>query len=338
MSLEQDVRAICPPRGRRVAQPGHSLARRYLLGRLEEIGVEPFAGNGLELPYRRPHPARGSTCGFVNLVGRIPGRDRGLLPLLVGAHYDSVIDAPCADDNAAAVAITLAIAASARRAPLARDLIVALFDAEEPPFFLTEAMGSLRFWRDHCQGMQLATAITLDLVGHDIHLRRGHFEHAAPPAEDLLFVIGSESHPRLQELTLQAARDSFSPRVLLAPQRCIGDMSDYHAFRQGGQPYLFLTCGQSEHYHTEEDRVEKLNFRKIRSIAGWLEGLMRSIDARSIQGPAQPCSSVAAEAELLERTFGAFYEQMLTAQGFASVDDPKHVDRLVHMLRHAYFI
>jgi len=39
----------------------------------------------------------------------VRGGDPDLAPLLVGAHFDSAIAAPCSDDNAAAVAIALAV-------------------------------------------------------------------------------------------------------------------------------------------------------------------------------------------------------------------------------------
>ena len=69
---------------------------------------------------------------------------------LIGAHYDSVIDAPCADDNAAAVAIALSAAGQLAGQTLNRDVVIALFDAEEPPYFHTESMGSTRFYRNRC--------------------------------------------------------------------------------------------------------------------------------------------------------------------------------------------
>jgi hypothetical protein len=55
----------------------------------------------MELSYK----SGGNT--FSNLVAVLPGKDRNLKPILVGAHYDSVISSFCADDNAAAVAIAL---------------------------------------------------------------------------------------------------------------------------------------------------------------------------------------------------------------------------------------
>ena len=56
-------------------------------------------------------------------MGVVPGRDRSLPPVLLGAHYDSVIDAPCVDDNATSVALNLAIAEEYVLRPLERDLV-----------------------------------------------------------------------------------------------------------------------------------------------------------------------------------------------------------------------
>ena len=111
-----------------------------------------------------------------NLIGVVPGADRGLPPLLLAAHYDSVIAAPCADDNAAAVAIArhLAERIGAGRGEgglggrLERDLVVALFDAEEPPYFQCPEMGSIRFFNDQMDGRGVHCAVVMDLVGHDL--------------------------------------------------------------------------------------------------------------------------------------------------------------------------
>src|SRR4030095_8773100 len=106
------------------AAPG---PRVYLERRLAEIGLVPYRGD-LELAYRN---IRAGVESY-NLVGVIPGTDRRLAPLLIGAHYDSIIAAPSADDNAAAVAIALSAAAALKGAARARDIVIALFDAEEP--------------------------------------------------------------------------------------------------------------------------------------------------------------------------------------------------------------
>ena len=62
-----------------------------------------------------------------------------LAPVLLGAHYDTCDSLPGADDNAAAVAVLLEVAAQMADETLERSVILAFFDAEEPPNFLSLA-------------------------------------------------------------------------------------------------------------------------------------------------------------------------------------------------------
>ena len=123
----------------------------------------------------------------------LPGRDRRLPPVLIGAHYDSVIAAPSADDNAAAVAIALSAAEFLTATHRARDVVVALFDAEEPPYFLGPAMGSIRFCEDEADARGFHAAIVMDLVGHEFAL-------AHPELANLLGATGIESSGALPAL------------------------------------------------------------------------------------------------------------------------------------------
>ena len=124
-TLENDVRSLCLPEGRMVGTAGHATAEAWVARRLTEIGCQPYRGDSFALPYHF------HGRDFTNFAGIIPGADRDLAPVLIGAHYDSVIEAPCADDNGSAVAITLAVGeAVAQSGGLERDLLVAIFDAE----------------------------------------------------------------------------------------------------------------------------------------------------------------------------------------------------------------
>ena len=194
--LRADVESICLPEGRMVGSPGHRRAREILCRRLREIGCEPWRGDDFEMPYEHHDKS------FCNLAGMVRGRDPQLAPLLVGAHYDSAIDGPSADDNAAAVAIALAVAEHLKKSrPLDRHLVVAIFDAEEPPYFLSPSMGSRRFWEDQRDGRRIHAAVIMDLVGHDVSIngldsetQGGLMSTLAP----LLFMTGAESHPALR--------------------------------------------------------------------------------------------------------------------------------------------
>ena len=62
-----------------------------------------------------------------------------LAPVLLGAHYDTCDSLPGADDNAAAVPVLLEVAAQMADETLERSVILAFFDAEKPPHFLSLA-------------------------------------------------------------------------------------------------------------------------------------------------------------------------------------------------------
>ena len=126
--------AVCLPRN--PGTPGGRAARDFLRDCLLELGIEPAGEDG----YAQRIPPIGGT----NLLARIPGRTNRTV--LLAAHYDACGSGnPGADDNAAAVAIVLDVASRLSRLSLDRDVMIAFFDAEEPPYFLTRSMGSQRF-------------------------------------------------------------------------------------------------------------------------------------------------------------------------------------------------
>ena len=180
--LRADVERLARPEGRRVGSAGHDAAAAYLFGRLAELGVDPYTGEGYALTYLA------GAVAFTNLVAVAPGRDRAAAPVLIGAHYDTAGDLPGADDNAAAVAIALEAARRLVARPAERDVVIALFDAEEPPYFHSCLMGSTRFVEDQARG-PFHAALIMDLVGHEVPV---------PGLEELVFVTGMETDPALQ--------------------------------------------------------------------------------------------------------------------------------------------
>lgn len=351
-SIERDTRALALPEGRRVGQPGHDRARDYLHGRLGELGLEPFHGDSFALPYEGIKPLFGEMHEFTNLVGRVRGTEEGLSPFLIGAHYDSVIDAPCADDNATAVAVALAAAETFHDDPLRRDVLIALFDAEEPPFFLSPSMGSNRFYEAFGQGMRFACALVMDLIGHDVELGIPGLEETSEFA-DLLCVLGSESHETLPPAVETAAASVPNLSVLPTLNSYIGDMSDHGAFRRDGQPYLFLTCGQGEHYHTRRDTVDWVNFDKVRRVHEFVVATLRELDddpkagspTAGISGSGtdfsgeraavlRPRADLSAEQadfeiRMIERALGDGYGPLLGRLGLSPLRSREDLDRFV---------
>ena len=325
--LRADVAALATPAGRMVGSAGHERTRDYLCKRISSLGLERYNGAaGYALPYEH------GDQHFSNLVGVIPGAERKAQPVLLGAHYDSVIEAPCADDNAAAVAITLAIAERLRSEPPARDVLVTFFDAEEPPYFLSQAMGSIRFVLDQMDGRGVGCALIQDLTGHDVSLPVPVVGSVAlPKIKDLVFMTGAESHPRLADLVRGCLHRSGLP-LLATLNEHIGDMSDHHAFRALGLPYLFFSCGRWKHYHQRSDTPEKLNYEKMARIASLLTDVTLACAACDLPKTAGDTDTAAFEIELLDRAFGALLPMLLRLVGVSKLQGRADMDTLVSHL------
>ncbi len=263
------IEALCSEAcaGRAPGTPGGLRARALVRDALRDAGLDPAE-----------QPIGGSRGA--NLIATLPGDvDRWVL---VAAHYDHLGKRgreyfPGADDNAAAVAILVEVArALAGQRAGGRGIVIAAFDAEESPYFMTGQMGS-QYFADHpvvpIDAIDLM--VCMDLVGH-----------ALGPAglpEDVrgtMFALGAERSEGTGELVDELARGEPGVIVRRADAQIIPPLSDYDAFWRARVPFLFLTSGRSQRYHTTADTPEHLDQPKIRATTRWLERLVRRACAR----------------------------------------------------------
>ena len=330
--LEIDVRELCQPSGRRVGEEGHQVAEQWVEKRLKEIGCIPYRENSFSLPYEVDETR------FKNFAGVIAGRDRSLPPVLIGAHYDSVIDAPCADDNGASVAISLAVGlAIAEQGGLERDLIVAIFDAEEPPFFQSEAMGSIRFYEDQIDERGIHFAVISDLVGHDVSFP-SHLTRRIPaanlitaPFAPLTFMTGAESHSDLPAL-LNELKSPKGIKLIATLNDYVGDMSDHGIFRKNNVPYVFLSCGRWEHYHQPTDTPDRLNYNKMAAITEYSIDVCRAASAVAFAEGLSSGDSVEFEKQTWKKAFGLMRKPLAKILGVSDFDSRANIDRAVAKL------
>ena len=87
--------------------------------------------------------------------------------VVIGAHYDSIPGSPAANDNASGVAGVLEIARLLRQSTPKCTLRFVVFVNEEPPFFQTDNMGSLRYAR-RCRerGEKIVAMLSLETIGY----------------------------------------------------------------------------------------------------------------------------------------------------------------------------
>jgi hypothetical protein len=331
LKLERDVAELATPAGRKVGTRGHDAAKNYLLGRMDTLPLQRYRGNSVELTYE----SGGIT--FSNLVAVAPGQDRKLAPILIGAHYDSVISSFCADDNAAAVAIALSAVESLARKNLDRDVVIALFDAEEPPYFLGPDMGSTRFYNEQRRPEGFHAALIMDLVGHDVVLPLPGLDAHRSALANLLFIMGAESHAFLPKVVRTCLPGPELPLVATL-NRNVGDMSDHHIFRMNGVPYLFLSCGQWPHYHQATDTPGRLNYHKMAKIRHFVVSLCRELDAINLPASEFPrtaeslefgvADTIRFEIDLIKAAFGSALPLLLTFAKLNSLAYRQDLDQL----------
>ena len=310
--LRHDVEALCAVRDRRVGSPGHDATRAYLVARYAAIGLQPY-GDAFELPYAE------SGLRFTNLVAVAPAADASVVdaaPLLVAAHYDTVADSPGADDNATAIAIALEVARRLVERPAARPVVIAQFDAEEPPYFHSRVMGSTYFHERQAH-TPFHAAIVLDLVGHAVPV---------PGIEDVVFMTGMESDPAL-ERTVTGLAPIDGVRVVTAHNRYVGDMSDHHTFRLAQVPYLFLSCGRWAHYHAPTDTPDRVDRPKCAAMADLVEALTRDVASRALDGPWEGYDTTATDIATMRASLGPLLD------GFGTrLESRPDIDRVVALL------
>src|SRR5512139_620657 len=259
------IERLCGPEcaGRAPGTAGGAAARRLVMQAFRDAGLDPV---------EQPVPG----CGGANVIAKIRGDIERYV--LVGAHFDHLGQIGRdtfwgADDNAAAVAVLVEVARALAAERHGRGVIVAAFDGEEPPHFLTGAMGSREFVRANRDPIDFM--VCMDLVGH-------RFGPDLVPDEvgASLFALGSERSRGTYELVSSLKRAERDVIVRPADAEIVPPLSDYEPFWMRRVPFLFLSAGRSRVYHTPEDTPDKLDYAKIAATARWLTTFVRATRMR----------------------------------------------------------
>lgn len=259
------VEALCSDAcaGRAPGTPGGLLARRLVRDALRDVGLDT-------------HEQAVPACRGANVLATIPGAiDRWVL---VAAHYDHLGQSEGAiyrgaDDNAAAVAILVEVARGlAARRPHGRGVIIAAFDAEEPPFYMTNAMGSEHFARAPIVPLdRIDLMVCMDLVGHALGA-----DGMPSEVRDTVFVLGAERSLGTAAVVDGLATSEAGVVVRRADAEIIPPLSDYAAFWERDRPFMLLTNARSRVYHTPFDTPALLAWDKMAATARWLERFVRA--------------------------------------------------------------
>jgi Zn-dependent M28 family amino/carboxypeptidase len=217
-----------------------------------------------------------------NVEAERRGVSRAAEIVVVGAHYDSVLGSPGANDNGSGVAALLEIAAGLRGRAHRRTLRLVAFVNEEPPFFQGEQMGSLRYAR-RCRerGEDVVAMLSLETIGYYSDAPGSQSYPAGlglmyPHTGSFIAVVGDlHSHALVRTVAAALGLHSSVPcesATLPAFVPGIG-WSDQWAFWQQGYRAVMLTDTapfRYPAYHTAQDLPDQLDYARLADVVAAL--------------------------------------------------------------------
>ena len=198
--------------------------------------------------------------------------------IVIGAHYDSVADSPGANDNASGVAVMLELARRHAALPVASTVRFVAFVNEEPPHFMTPAMGSFRYAAEAAaRGDDIVGMMSLETIGYysDVIGSQHYpfpFRLLLPDRGDFLAMVSNFASMRALRAASRAFRSATRLPLLASPAPTwIPGVawSDHWSFWQHGYRAIMLTDTapyRYPHYHLSTDTPDRLNYQKMAQI------------------------------------------------------------------------
>jgi Zn-dependent M28 family amino/carboxypeptidase len=213
-----------------------------------------------------------------NLIAEIHGAARASEIVVVGAHYDTVMDSPGADDNASGVAGLLEIARVLKTSQPARTLRFVAFVNEEPPYFQTANMGSWIYAKQaRKQHENIVAAISIETIGmysdaeESQHYPAG-FSTLYPSKGNFIGFVGNTASRSLVREVVGTFRETtrFPSEGVAAPAWIAGiGWSDQWSFWQEGYPGVMVTDTapfRNPNYHLQSDKPDTLDYERMARV------------------------------------------------------------------------
>ena len=219
---------------------------------------------------KQSYDVQGLECS--NLEITCPGKKHGDEVVLIGAHYDSVLGSPGANDNGSGVAALLELSRLFREVRPTVSLRFVAFVNEEPPFFFWGNMGSMVYAKAAKQRVDnIRFMISLETIGC---YKTQHGSQSYPPmlkyfypdtGNFIAFVSNLSSRGIMRHCVKTFTSVSNFPVQSIATLAIVPGVSwsDHLAFwRQGFKAFMITDTAfyRYPYYHTAEDTPDKLNY------------------------------------------------------------------------------
>jgi Zn-dependent M28 family amino/carboxypeptidase len=230
-----------------------------------------------------------------NIIAERRGTEQPDRVIVVGAHYDTVVGSPGADDNASGVAVLLEVARLHAETRFRKTVRFVAFTLEEPPFFRSRYMGSriYTYWLKE-RGDQIEAMVCLESVGYysrepgsqsfpfPVFWLRWRY----PTTGNFITIVSNDDSQPLQT----QVRDGLVAHMDLPVETYAGpwwipgvDWSDHGSFWNEGYPAVMLTdtaLFRNPHYHRPTDLPTTLDYRAMSELVRGLAGALVTLDER----------------------------------------------------------
>lgn len=241
---------------------------------------------------RQEYEARGVKSA--NLEIEVQGTTLADEIILIGAHYDSVLGSPGANDNGSGVAALLEISRLLKSRNQARTIRFVAFTNEEPPFFLRRDMGSSVYAsRARSRKENIVAMLSLETLGYYSEAPGSQqypfpFSFFYPDTANFIGFVGNLGSRQLVQQSLAAFRRhaNFPSEGTAAPGWITGiGWSDHWSFWRKGYKAIMVTdtaLFRYRYYHTAGDTPEKIDYDRLARVTNGLAQVV--IELANIQG------------------------------------------------------
>src|SRR5438046_3531433 len=239
------------------------------------------------------HPRRDTYELHGRACHNIEAEIRGARPeiLLIGAHYDSVFGSPGANDNGSGVAAMLALAQHFAGGKPNHTLRFVAFVNEEPPYFLSDEMGSFIYaGRCKARGDKISGMISLETIGY--FYDAPHSQTYPSPGLGIFypnvgnfigFVSNVQSRALLRRVVALFREHAKIPSEGAALPAFVPGVrwSDQWSFWRNGYPGIMVTDTapfRYPYYHSANDTPDKLDYDRFALVVSGMEKVIEGLD------------------------------------------------------------
>lgn len=241
-----------------------------------------------------PIPAKGEGW-TTNTIATLLGTTHPEEIIVIGAHYDTEINTPGADDNASGVAVMLELARRFANNPQPRTIRFIAFTNEENSNSINTGMGSLTSARNSKdRGDHIIAMLSLEMLGYysdEPNSQTYPFprEMAQQLGLDLptvgnfiAIVARTNDEPLVAQLAQSMSQAGTIPVVAapLPPQIPAIYRSDHANYWLHGYPAAMITDTsqyRTPHYHKMTDTPNTLDYNRMAAVADALESAVHSL-------------------------------------------------------------